>query len=88
MKKTEEQKNNELFFQNKKYSLTSLNPQDHRSEPEQFEYNFLTAVHAGGRSKRGALFGTAMALLLQNKIKGKRILDYSCGRGDLSIYLA
>lgn len=83
----EEMKFNELNFQNAKYSKTRLDPELITTDVQKFEKEFLTDKEKGGKA-RGLLFRSAVNHLDLNNIKGKNVLDYCCGRGDLGIYLA
>ncbi|TKK67397.1 class I SAM-dependent methyltransferase [Ilyomonas limi] len=80
-------KENEILFQNNKYGNTVLNEAAHRTDKALFEARFLTAKEKGGNS-RGVLFNQAVSKLLKNDIRGKKVLDYCCGRGDLAVYLS
>jgi len=83
----ETMKKNEINFQNIKYGKTLLDEEKHKTTPEKFEQEFLTPKENGG-TIRGNLFGRAIEKLLTEDIKGKRILDCCCGRGDLALYLS
>jgi ubiquinone/menaquinone biosynthesis C-methylase UbiE len=83
-----ELKANEHTFQNAKYAKTSLQEEQHKTSLEDFERLFLTPIHLGGSHSLGLLFSRALGELFKNELRGRRVLDYCCGRGDLAVYLA
>ena len=80
-------KQNEYRYQNKKYSKTSLNADQHLTSIKHMEASYLAPKHEGGH-ERGYMFREALTALGTDDLAGKRILDYCCGRGDLGIYLS
>lgn len=80
-------KQNELEFQNRKYGKIPLSPEHHRKTAAEYEASFLKPLHEGG-NKKGELARRTINGLLKHGVEGKRVLDYACGMGDLSIYLS
>jgi 2-polyprenyl-3-methyl-5-hydroxy-6-metoxy-1,4-benzoquinol methylase len=79
-------KRNERDYQENKYAH-QLEAMNERLSLTEFKRRYLTPIHHGG-SSRGVLLTRAIDLLLEHDIRGKRILDYCCGSGYLSVYLA
>jgi len=77
----------EHAYQNTKYSKIPLARARHKTSIEQYERQFLTPIQSGGPS-RGQMFGRTVQKLLSHDIRGKKVLDYCCGKGDLGVYLA
>ena len=82
----DQMKTNELAFQNAKYAGTSLLKNEHETSIEQFERHFLRPVHRGG-IEHGLIFSRAVSELPKYDGRGKRILDYCCGKRDLGLFL-
>lgn len=83
----EKLKKNELEFQNKKYGKTSQDPNDHLKTAAEYEAFYLKPFHEGG-AIRGELYKRTVDTVLAQDIRGKRVLDYACGRGDVAVYLS
>lgn len=82
-----ELKKNELDFQNRKYAKSPTEKAAQETSVNELESRLLTPIHQGGHP-RGLLFKRTVQRLMEHDVRGKRILDYCCGRGDLGIYLA
>jgi len=80
-------KRNEHAYQNEKYEKTRLDESEHRTSVDAYRKSHLTPIQDGG-SKRGLIFGNTVDKLLAQDIKGKKVLDYCCGKGDLGVFLA
>lgn len=81
-------KQNEISFQNRKYSKDLRGDDYVLFSPKEYEQKFLTPIEFSG-IRRGTLFRNSVRELgVQTDLAGKKILDYACGRGTLGVYLA
>jgi 2-polyprenyl-3-methyl-5-hydroxy-6-metoxy-1,4-benzoquinol methylase len=77
----------ELEFSNLRYGSRSIEIESRPVSRNEFEKRYLTPQEEGGCSE-GLVMSLAFNKIMERGIYGKRILDYCCGNGFASIYLA
>src|SRR5215510_4386273 len=77
----------ELEFENLRYGDRSVEIESQPVSRNEFEKRYLTPQEEGGWPE-GLVMSLAFNKLLERGISGKRVLDYCCGSGFASIYLA
>ena len=77
----------ELEFENLRYGSRSIEIESQPVSRNEFEKRYLTPQEEGGWPE-GLVMSLAFNKLMERGISGKRILDYCCGNGFASIYLA
>jgi len=77
----------ELEFENLRYGSRSIEIESQPVSRNDFEKRYLTPQEEGGWPE-GLVMSLAFNKLLARGISGKRVLDYCCGNGFASIYLA
>ena len=77
----------ELEFENLRYGSRSIESESQPVSRDEFEKRYLTPQEEGGWAE-GLVMSLAFNKLMERGISGKRVLDYCCGNGFASIYLA
>jgi len=77
----------ELEFENLRYGDRLVEIESQPVSRNEFEKRYLTPQEEGGWPE-GLVMSLAFNKLLERGISGKRVLDYCCGDGFASIYLA
>jgi 2-polyprenyl-3-methyl-5-hydroxy-6-metoxy-1,4-benzoquinol methylase len=86
-RETSNRKLRELDYENRRYGSRSIEIESQPVSRNDFERRYLTPQEEGGCAE-GLVMSLAFNKLTEWGISGKRVLDYCCGNGFASIYLA
>ena len=81
------QKLREIEFENLRYGRRSIEIESQPVSRNEFEKRYLTPQEEGGCAE-GLVMSMAFKKIMEGGISEKRVLDYCCGNGSASIYLA
>jgi len=77
----------ESEFEELRYGSRSIESESQPVPKNEFEKRYLAAQEEGGWPE-GLVMSLAFNKLMKHGISGKRVLDYCCGNGFVSIYMA